>query len=251
MDTQLQKKYKVLLIGDSCKDIYQFGKVNRISPEAPVPVFTPTRSQEMGGMADNVKSNLEKLGLDVSYLKGQTSVKTRLVDERSGQQIARIDEDAESQPLKDIPLNDDDWDAVVVSDYDKGTIDYELVNRLNDLSIPVFVDTKKTDLRRFSGCILKINELEYGRRTSDSDTIVITMAGNGARILSGDTDITTGGIPSEVVDVTGAGDTFLAALTFSYIRTRDLVDAVEFANRAASRTVQHLGVYAPSIEEIV
>jgi sugar/nucleoside kinase (ribokinase family) len=54
----------------------------------------------------------------------------------------------------------------------------------------------------------------------------------------------------EVSDVCGAGDTFLAALTYGYLCTNSIENAIEFANRAASITVQHLGVYAPTLKDM-
>ena len=87
--TQAQKSFSILLIGDDCKDIYQYGTIDRLSPEAPVPVFVPTRTETRDGMAGNVANNLEALGCHVNYLHGETSVKTRIIDARSKQQIVR------------------------------------------------------------------------------------------------------------------------------------------------------------------
>lgn len=53
-----------------------------------------------------------------------------------------------------------------------------------------------------------------------------------------------------LVDVTGAGDTFLSALTYMYLQTKDMLQSIEFANKAASITVQHVGVYAPELKDI-
>ena len=61
MITPPQKPYQILLIGDSCIDEYQYGTVDRISPEAPVPIFKYIRSEEKPGMVFNVRNNLEKL----------------------------------------------------------------------------------------------------------------------------------------------------------------------------------------------
>ena len=83
--------YKILLLGDSCEDIYWFGTVDRMSPEAPVPVFLPEREERRPGMAGNVNSNLEQLGAEVKFYHGTLSEKTRLIDVRSRQHIARID----------------------------------------------------------------------------------------------------------------------------------------------------------------
>jgi sugar/nucleoside kinase (ribokinase family) len=54
----------------------------------------------------------------------------------------------------------------------------------------------------------------------------------------------------EVVDVTGAGDTFLAALTYQFLETQNIAAAIRFAIKASTITVQHFGVYAPTLEEI-
>ena len=246
--TQQLKSFKILLIGDNCKDIYQYGTIDRLSPEAPVPVFVPTRKEERDGMAGNVYNNLESLGCEVTYLFGETSIKTRLIDERSKQQIVRIDNDVESTPLTfdtDIP---DVYDAVVVSDYNKGTVSYELIEELIALSIPIFIDTKKTDLERFQGAWVKINELEYSKIKTECTGLIVTKGSRGAKLVHHDIDIPAPSV--EVVDVTGAGDTFLAALVVNYLLQKDIKEAVVCAIHAASITVQHLGVYAPSWEEL-
>jgi sugar/nucleoside kinase (ribokinase family) len=53
-----------------------------------------------------------------------------------------------------------------------------------------------------------------------------------------------------VTDVCGAGDTFLAALCYEYLKSNNMDLAIEFAIRASAVTVQHIGVYAPTLEEI-
>jgi len=248
MSTQLPTQFKILLIGDNCLDVYQYGTIDRLSPEAPVPVFVPTYTQEREGMAGNVFKNLQALGCDVNYLFGETSTKTRLIDSRSKQQIVRIDDDIISEPLvfeTDIPQV---YDAVVVSDYNKGTVSYELIEELIELSIPIFIDTKKTDLERFQGAWVKINELEYSKITSECTGLIVTRGAKGASVMHHDIECPAPNV--EVSDVTGAGDTFLAALAFEYLKTKDIAQAVEFAVKASAVTVQHLGVYAPRLEEI-
>jgi D-beta-D-heptose 7-phosphate kinase/D-beta-D-heptose 1-phosphate adenosyltransferase len=147
MDIQQQKQFKILLLGDNCIDVYQYGTVDRISPEAPVPVFKFSYEEKRAGMAGNVKNNLIALGADVTFLHGETSTKTRLVDLKSKQHIVRIDNDVISEALVIDPILDL-YDAVVISDYNKGTISYEMVEQLiADFLCPVFIDTKKTDLK--------------------------------------------------------------------------------------------------------
>ena len=246
--TQQQTLFKILLVGDNCIDVYQYGTIDRLSPEAPVPVFVPTYKEEREGMAGNVAKNLEALGCKVNYLFGETSVKTRLIDERSRQQIVRIDNDVVSTPITFDTAIPDVYDAIVVSDYNKGTVSYELIEELIALSIPIFIDTKKTDLERMQGAWVKINELEYSKIKSECSGLIVTRGSRGASAIHHEIDVAAPGV--EVVDVTGAGDTFLAALTYQYLDTGDIEQAIRFANQASAVTVQHLGVYAPTLKEM-
>ena len=248
MSTPAQKQFNILLLGDSCRDIYQFGTVDRLSPEAPVPVFVPSYREERDGMASNVFKNLEALGCDVNYLFGETSTKTRLIDSRSRQQIVRIDDDVESEPMTFETAIPPGYDAIVISDYNKGLITYELVEQLRqEFSGPIFVDTKKQDLARFEGCIVKINQVEHAARSSDCTNMIVTQGKQGA--LYNNKMYPAAAI--DVIDVCGAGDTFLAALAYEYLQTDGNMEAaVEFAIRASAVTVQHTGVYAPRLDEI-
>lgn len=249
MNTQVQKPFNILLIGDVCIDVYQFGTVDRLSPEAPVPVFVPTHQEERYGMAGNVAKNLEALGCQVNLLRGNASQKTRLIDSRSKQHIARIDRDVINKPIRFETAVPNNYDAVVISDYAKGCVDYELIESiLAEVKCPVFVDTKLTDLARMQGAWVKINNLEYSRIKSECTGLIVTRGSQGAEIVHH--DFVAPAPDVEVVDVTGAGDTFLAALTYKFLECGDIKLAVSFANRAASITVQRLGVYAPTLEEI-
>jgi D-beta-D-heptose 7-phosphate kinase/D-beta-D-heptose 1-phosphate adenosyltransferase len=250
MDTQQQKKFNILLIGDACEDTYTYGYVNRISPEAPVPIFEPHYTIHHDGMAGNVRKNLEALGCDVNFLHGAVSKKNRLIDQRTKQQLLRLDKDAISKPVTFETAIPPIYDAIVISDYNKGTVSYELIEELaKEVDVPIFVDTKKTDLARLSGCYVKINALEKSRATSlpKIDHLIVTQGHHGATWNGW-------GYPAEllgdVTDVCGAGDTFLAALAYQFLVTNSMPDAVKFANKAAAITVQHVGVYAPRLEEI-
>jgi bifunctional ADP-heptose synthase (sugar kinase/adenylyltransferase) len=159
----------------------------------------------------------------------------------------RIDNDVRSTPIQ--PFDPAGYDAVVFSDYNKGVVTYELVESMLQYNIPVFIDTKKTDLSRFEGCYVKINELERKYATTlPSSNWLITTRGrdgaeyNGVRYPAPDV--------GDVTDVCGAGDTFLAALVYKYLCIRDINHAINFATRAATVTVKHHGVYAPSLKEI-
>ena len=239
---------KILLIGDNGVDQYQYGIVTRISPEAPVPVINYTHTVTRPGMAANVKDNLERLGCMVEFVHGlKTCVKTRVIDSRTKQHLIRIDQDSPSRAVKIDYSDINCYDAVVVSDYNKGSVDYETVENLRRIySGPIFVDTKKIDLARFEGCFVKINQLEFEAAKSYPTDLIVTLGRDGVQYK--EQKFSTPQV--EAFDVCGAGDTFLSALTYNYVLTKDIEAAIRFAARAASVTVQHIGVYSPTLEEI-
>jgi D-beta-D-heptose 7-phosphate kinase/D-beta-D-heptose 1-phosphate adenosyltransferase len=248
--TQQQKQFKILLIGDECVDTYVYGTVDRISPEAPVPVFQPKYEIVKDGMAGNVRKNLEALGCDVQFLHGNTSRKKRIIDERSKQQLLRIDNDAVSEPITIDSELPDIYNAIVISDYNKGTVSYELVEDLRSrFNGPIFIDTKKTDLARFNGCFVKINQVEKKRAVSlpDKHWLIVTHGDSGA--VWNDW-VFPAEVVGDVTDVTGAGDTFLAAFAYEFLVQEYVQAAVKFAIKASGITVQHIGVYAPRLEQI-
>lgn len=245
---QQQKQLKILLIGDDCLDVYQYGTVERLSPEAPVPVFKFLEEKTLPGMAGNVYRNLINLGCDVQYLHKLTSKKIRIIDKKSGQHLLRIDDDVISEPITfetDIPKM---YDAIVVSDYNKGTVSYELIHELIDTKIPVFVDTKKTDLKFIGDAFYKLNFDEYSKLETLPflDKLIVTLGKDGAMWNQRKYDAPK----IDVVDVCGAGDTFLASFVYQYLQTNNIDTSIEFAIKSASITVQHTGVYAPTLEEI-
>jgi bifunctional ADP-heptose synthase (sugar kinase/adenylyltransferase) len=248
MDTQLH----VLLIGDSCTDVYVYGNCDRLSPEAPVPVLRETRSEQKAGMATNVKHNLEALGCIVDYITHEEAItKTRFIDARSKNQLLRVDNDVKVNPWQfDYSIDYNKYDAVVISDYNKGFLTYDNIDDvISSFDGPVFIDTKKTDLVRFEKAYVKINELEYSRRTSDCNNLIVTLGSRGASWIKLGELYPTSAI--EVIDVCGAGDTFLSALAYHQTLNGNIGDAIDFANQAAAITVGHFGVYAPSLKEIV
>ena len=246
--TQQLEPFRILVVGDVCVDNYQYGIVDRISPEAPVPVFIPTREESRNGMAANVAANLVALGCAVVVASGQPGSKTRLIDERSRQQIVRIDNDYINQPYPLAGIDLSVCNAVVVSDYNKGNVTYELIEDLRrTYTGPIFVDTKKTDLARLAGCIVKINNKEYNDAKTLCEDLIVTQGRQGARYK----DQTYPAVEIAVTDVCGAGDTFLAALCYEYLKSQNMDQAIEFAIRASAVTVQHIGVYAPTLEEII
>ena len=236
------------MIGDNGVDQYQYGTVTRISPEAPVPVVNYTHTITKPGMAANVKDNLEQLGCEVDFVHGiKTSVKTRVIDSRTKQHLVRIDQDAPSRAVKVDYNNIDQYNAIVVSDYNKGSVEYETVEHLRkNYRGPIFVDTKKTDLHRFEGCFVKINQVEYEAARTFPTEFIVTLGRDGVHYK--EHKMATPQV--EAFDVCGAGDTFLSALAYNYVLSNNILQAIEFAIRASSVTVQHIGVYSPTLEEI-
>jgi bifunctional ADP-heptose synthase (sugar kinase/adenylyltransferase) len=201
-------------------------------------------------MAGNVRKNLEELGCNVDFLRGKPSEKNRLIDERTKQQLLRVDRDVESDPITFETVIPSGYDAFVISDYNKGTVTYELIEELvREVNVPIFVDTKKTDLARLAGCYVKINALEKSRAISlpDTEHLIVTQGHHGAEWNGW---VFPAEIAGDVTDVCGAGDTFLAALAYKFLETNKMNEAVIFANKAAAITVQHIGVYAPRLDEI-
>ena len=255
---------KVLLIGDSCTDVYVYGDVKRLNPEAPVPILEPKREDKTNGMAWNVYNNLKSFGLEVYIMTNpENIIKTRYIDEKSNQQILRVDEEPEIAPISyELPENDypssytkthhhanpmdGSFDALVISDYDKGFITQEkLVELVDWFDGPVFVDTKKTTIP--GNAYVKVNDIEQKKLTHyNSDTLIITKGGEG-------TEYKGKLYPAEkvnVFDVVGAGDTFLAALTYGYLKYGSIEEAIPFANKAAAIAVSHTGTYVLTKEDV-
>jgi D-beta-D-heptose 7-phosphate kinase/D-beta-D-heptose 1-phosphate adenosyltransferase len=239
---------KILLVGDNGIDQYQFGTVTRISPEAPVPVLNYTHTVTKPGMAANVRENLERLGCEVDFVHGvKTCIKTRVIDSKTGQHLVRIDQDIPSKAVKIDYTGIDKYNAIIVSDYNKGSVEYETIENLRkNYSGPIFVDTKKTDLARFEGCFVKINSVEYAAAKTVPTELIVTLGRDGVQYK--EHKISTPQV--EAFDVCGAGDTFLSALAYNYVLSGDILAAMRFATRAASVTIQHIGVYSPSLAEI-
>lgn len=233
--TQPQKKFKILLVGDVCIDEYIYGTIDRISPEAPVPVFVPKKTSTRHGMAHNVYDNLIALGAEVTFKSGGLSKKTRYVEEKSGYQILRIDQDVKDYYPYRLDTNDS-YDAIVISDYNKGFVDYNSVfNLRRTYTCPIFIDSKKKLLSKFEGCFVKINELEYNAAETHCTDMIVTLGPNGSRYK--DKFYPTDKV--NVHDVTGAGDVYLAALCMFYLKTHSIDHAIMCANKLASISVKY------------
>jgi len=244
-----QKPSKVLLIGDSCIDEYIYGVVERLNPEAPVPILNFKKIEQRQGMTWNVFNNLKAFGLEVYMMTNQEKIiKTRYIDERTNQQILRVDKEVTCKPMEyEIPK--EKYDAVVISDYNKGFItSAKMFEIVYNIKCPVFIDTKKTVLPEYN-CYIKINEQEYNKldeQYKGANNLIVTYGDRGAKYDG----VLYPGEKVNVYDVVGAGDTFLSALVYFYLKYGRIDEAIPYANKAASIAVQNRGTYVLTKDDI-
>ena len=305
------KSPKLLVIGDLMIDHYLWGSCERISPEAPVQVVNVKSESAVLGGAGNVINNLRALGaqvdvisviggceisdelknllknieVDTQYLITQkdriTSKKSRII--AAQQQVVRYDREStdeissESQKqilasFKDIISN---YDCILLSDYGKGVLTFELTQALimlaNKNGKKVLIDPKGLDYSKYKGAyLLTPNKKEASEATQvnikdaaslaqaitqlkdecDLDVSLITLSEDGVAIYD-DNLRTLPTVAREVFDVTGAGDTVLASLGFSLACDVGIDDAVKFSNLAAGVVVGKIGSATATLNEII
>jgi rfaE bifunctional protein kinase chain/domain len=300
---------KVLVVGDAMLDRYWYGDVERISPEAPVPVAVIRSAKELLGGAANVARNVSALGAHADLLSitgddGEadtlerllradhigcllcrdkllnTIVKLRVVSRHLHQQLLRID--FESPPSKDsrVALLDaylkqlTEHRAVIISDYGKGGLGHirEMIEAARAKDVPVVVDPKGHDYSGYRGATLitpnrKEFELVAGRFQDNHDLeqkalamaasfdlggILVTRGEDGMSLIRRDTKpLHMPARAREVFDVTGAGDTVIAAIGCAYAAGGDIEDAVQLANVAAGIVVGKMGAAIATPAEIM
>jgi len=245
---QQQKQLKVLLIGDSCTDEYVYGTCERLNPEAPVPILKLNRKETKKGMAWNVRENLMSFGMEVCIVTNEeTIIKTRYIDEKHNQQILRVDSDPILNSMQG-ELPEGRYDALVISDYNKGFLTTEKISDLvNSFDGPVFIDTKKNQLPELNAYI-KVNEHEWSNFKCSVlfNKLIITKGGKGAWYK----DELYPAEKVNVFDVVGAGDTFLSALVYFYLKYGTIEYAIPYANKAAAIAVSNFGTYILSEEDV-
>lgn len=246
---------KLVVIGDVCKDVFIYGECKRLSPEAPVPVFNPVHKTVNMGMSGNVMLNLRALATyeDIQFFRQKEDItKTRYVDDKSNHMFLRVDEGEEN--ISEINLTDEmltqirDADAVVVSDYDKGFLKEEHLCTIAENARFSILDTKKrikpSTLHRFT--FIKVNESEHraNKEVLDAsrDRVIVTLGSSGAAYMG---KLYPSPDPKETIDVSGAGDTFLAAFTVKYLETKDVSESIIYANSMSSIVVSRRGVVTP------
>ncbi len=304
---------QVLVYGDVMVDCFIRGVVERISPEAPVPVVSVRRREKRPGGAANVVRNLLALGgrpeilalvgsdEDGRWLREElekvgcgtkglvidqsrpTAVKTRIVAHQ--QQVVRFDEESLA-PLADavreklaaaIRRACAEVEGVIISDYGKGVVQKELfdllVSECRQRGLLLALDPKVANFDLYHDVdLVTPNALEAGqacgfavtgenlvaagrtiRARFRSRSLVITRGEDGMAVFSeGHEPVLLPTLAREVFDVTGAGDTVIAALTLALLGAdAELVRAACFANLAAGVVVGKTGTATVSGAEIL
>ncbi|MDC0089022.1 PfkB family carbohydrate kinase [Gammaproteobacteria bacterium] len=299
-------KKKILVIGDIMLDRYWMGQVNRISPEAPVPILDVSSSIDKPGGAANVAKNLSDFGMDVTLvgLTGQdeasvklyeiissstinykpiedskirTTIKLRVIDKN--QQIMRIDHEDKNlskkvtDNLKLIEAGLNDYDGIVISDYDKGMVKpivKKVLSKAFKLGIKTFVDPKGLDFSFYKKAfLLKPNLSEFEavagisknieefkdkgeklRKKLSLQYLLVTEGKKGMTLFESKKSTSYSASQQDVFDVTGAGDTVISILSSYIIAGRNIASAVKMSNIAAGLSVQKLGSTSVSQNEL-
>ena len=311
---------RILVIGEMILDEFIWGKVSRISPEAPVPVVEVVRESYHAGGAANVARNLRELvdhvrmlgpvgeGADGQKLRSlltgagielqntlhdphyQTIRKTRIVART--QQMVRVDRERRyalthenrQTLIAHFKSQLPDLDAVILEDYDKGLFDQTLADGLTaaaqEAGVPVMVDPKPSNpvhWRNVTGVTPNRGEafraagvpwtdpvdppmrdealLEVGRlllEKLECKLVLVTLSEHGMMLFQ--TDAPPYHTPTraqEVFDVSGAGDTAIAAFTAALAGGATPVEAAEISNHAAGIVVGKLGTAIVSRSELL
>lgn len=246
---------KILVIGESCTDFFIYGKTERLSPEAPVPVFVPIYTNENKGMAGNVVQNIKAISTEttVDFLHQVNKItKTRYVENKSNHMFLRVDEG--ERDVNELYLNElqikklKEYDAVIISDYDKGFLNEDTIKFIADNSKLTVLDSKKKLSKDTINKItfVKLNEYEFENNKTDDENLlnkmIITLGRSGAKHMNIEYPSPS---PRDTIDVSGAGDTFTASFTIKYIQTNDIAESIRFANSMASLVVMRRGVATP------
>lgn len=302
---------KVLVVGDVMLDRYLWCEVERISPEAPVPVARVTREDWRLGGAANVAANLRSLGAKVEMVgvvgkdsegvmlqeilrkegifdngvarvSGRpTIMKTRVMAQ--GQQMLRVDQEdvrplgaeLEEEILARLSRSLEEAKVVVVSDYAKGLVSDELALKILEEAgrrgIKVLADPVPDTFGKFRGSYLikpnrreaefiagmklendfsNIKELCQILRERLKSHLLVTLGKDGMALFEGGEVIRIPTSAREVFDVSGAGDTVMAALALSISSGADLQTASRIANVCAGVVVGKLGTATCSREDL-
>lgn len=262
----MSSQMKLLVIGERGLDKFIRVNCNSIGADVEYPVVKPIKTIQNQGMAANTVLNLEALGAQVDFYTNTTPIiKTRYVSEKTNHYFLRVDENDDcggeigtvNELIKIFNLNH--YDAVVISDYNKGFVTEELIEYICDNAKLVFIDTKKNldiswvahvyddfiSLRK--NVFVKINEKEYednlknGFEFTESwqKQLIVTLGSKGARYNGKIYPVKD---VKNVVDTSGCGDIVHACVCAKYLETKNIETAIEYAIDKATETVDKKGI---------
>lgn len=301
------KAKRILVLGDIMLDKYIWGNVGRISPEAPVPVVEVKKDTSCLGGAGNVARSLETLGAlpllvgvvgddregdwikkNVPESRGifrdrnrPTTVKMRIIAHH--QQVVRVDLEKKSAISPELErkiydfIQQEKYDGILLSDYNKGILTKTLVNGLlsfaQEKKVSVFVDPKFENFYLFSPVtLITPNHIEAERIvqhecTTDSQVekagekifsqirtayLIIKRGEQGMSIFEkGKKTLHIPTVAREVYDITGAGDTVIATAALALLSGSSILEAAVLANAAAGIVVGKIGTAAVTSEELL
>lgn len=301
---------RILVVGDIILDAYASGDVERISPEAPVPIMRHLHHHEVPGGSANVAMNIVALGgkacligligkdeegARLANLLSASGIDNRMVEVEDRpttfklrilagkHQMLRVDKevsapaeaDAERKIINTALAEMCTADAMILSDYQKGCLTenviQELIRSAKQKDIPVFVDPKRTDFAAYKGAdYITPNRAELKAATgiacSDKEkcrmaatqvmrecgaSILLTLSEQGMVLFQekGEEEW----LPTEakeVFDVSGAGDSVIAAFAYACASGMPLSRALRVANVTAGVVIAKAGTATASEEEV-
>lgn len=236
----------ILVIGESCRDIFVYCDAPRLCPDIPVPVLNIINQTENVGMSKNVQRNIMSYLPNcniVTNINWQNITKTRYVHEKTNHMFFRVDS---PHNIGRINLDSIDYDykIIVISDYNKGFLTESDIKEITKKHDCVFLDTKKVLGEWAKDCkYIKINDFEYQNskhsiNDSIKNKIIHTKGGDGCEFQNKQYKVNK----VEIKDTSGAGDSFISALVINYLKTNDIISSIKFANDKASKVVTKIGV---------
>lgn len=308
------KSKRILIVGDAIIDTYLWGEINRMSPEAPVPVVDVAVNQNdsrLGGAA-NVALNLKELGAESILctvigndnrgiifeqlmqeqglsLAGmlisngrKTTTKTRVIANNKHQ--LRIDEEdtypikVENQFFNLIEKLTHNIDAIILQDYNKGVLTENIIEKIislaNSKNIPTIVDPKKQNFLSYKNCTLfkpNLKEIKEGLNITDdindfdkiekttsklrdiisAKAILLTLSNKGIFLNSNNGSKLTESTTTNVIDVSGAGDTVVSVAAMCLACNIDFDELAILANIAGGIVCEKVGVVPISNQELL
>lgn len=238
-------KNKILIIGESCRDIFVYCDAKRLAPDVPIPVLNIINQVENGGMAKNVQRNIENyISCDiVTNYNWHDVTKTRYVHDKSNHMFFRVDSNDKIERI-DLSKISYEYEIIVISDYNKGFLHEDDIEYICNNHNNVFLDTKKIlGTWAEKAKYIKINDFEFNNSKDKltetlKSRIIHTIGGDGCRFNNKQYKVNK----VEVKDTSGAGDSFMSGLVIEYLRTKDIEKSIVFANKCASEVVKHRGV---------